>query len=114
MSPRRSCKHLATTLIALLGIFGSLSPALTQQVRSTRVEQETPVGPVEHRTEAPLSNLDTFVSRGRSSLRHFIALRQWAGRFFARLSTEPTAWHPARAIACEHALRNGLGAPLML
>jgi len=115
MSPRRSFAHLATTLLALLSILGSVSPALTQvQLRSARAEHETPPSPVEQRTEAPLSELETFVCRGRSSLRHFIAVQQWANRFFARLSTEPTAWHPCGAVACEHALRNGLGAPLRL
>jgi hypothetical protein len=115
MSPRRSCAHLVTTLLALLSLFGSMSPAIAQpQLRSARAEHETPTGPVEQRTEEPLSAVDTNLFRSRSSLRHYASLQQWASRFFARLSTEPTAWHPCGAVACEHALRNGLGAPLRL
>jgi len=115
MSPRRSCAHLATTLLALLSLFGSMSPALAQpQLRSARAEHEIPQGPVEQRTEELSSPVETLFCRGRSSLRHHASLQQWASRFFARLSTEPTAWHPCGAVACEHALRNGLGSPLRL
>ncbi len=116
--PRRKLLRMTAGFLALLGIIGSV-PAIWAPVRGVvRAEGEPePVRSESNRQEsenAEASVVEMFYSRCRTTHRQPLFYSHLPACILPGMVVSSRHFQPPQVILCEHCLRNGLGAPLLL